>query len=163
MYLLAYLPPEMLDEQTTARIDAIVDYVLDPRSQALHDGYGYAWIKERRTCYGWGWSPHLPGFDAGGFLPGEGSLATLVQRLELMARFPRARRSAWLQGAVQHLEGFRTEQGTYRFPTDYLIDREGYYVSGFGMGLGEDRRKKTALEVESTFRMLKIRQMLNED
>ena len=56
-------------------------------------------------------------------------------------------------------KAFRTPQGTYRFPGGYLRESEGYYVSGYGMGLGENRRKPLGLEIESTFRMLKIRRL----
>jgi hypothetical protein len=156
MYLLANLPGAMLTGEIPAMIDEIVAYVLNPRFQALENGYGYAWIKERRTCYGWGWSPHLIGYYGFQF---EGGLhpATLVQRLELMAHFPRARQSAWFQSCLEHLENFRDSRGTYCFPGDYLRENpSGYYVTGAYMGLGETPRKKSGLEIESTYRMLKI-------
>jgi hypothetical protein len=47
----------------------------------------------------------------------------------------------------------------YHLPGSYLCESEGYYVSGHGIGLGENRRKPLGLEVESTFRVLKIRRM----
>ena len=144
LYVFANLPAALLDDSRRQMIRDLVEYILDPRFQALREGYGYAWIKERRTCYGWGWSPHLK------------DDATLVQRLELMAHFPRARQSPWFQESLQALEGFCTPEGRCRFPVKYLREAEGYYVSGSGMGLGENRRKLLNVEVESTFRMLKI-------
>ena len=156
MYLLAYLPGRMVDPEITAMIEDIVAYILDPRFQALRDGYGYAWIKERRTCYSWGWSPHLAGYDGFHFERGL-TASTLVQRLELMAHFPKAQRSAWFASCLEHLESFRCDQGTYCFPGNYLRELPaGYYVTGAFMGLGETRRNKAGLEAESTFRMLKI-------
>ena len=65
--------------------------------------------------------------------------------------------AAWFQDALRHLETFRTPRGTYRFPGHYLREAEGYYVSGYGMGLGESRRRPLGIEIESTFRMLAIR------
>jgi hypothetical protein len=144
LYVFAYFPADLLDETTAQMIDDLVVYILDPRFQALREGYGYAWIKERRTCYGWGWSPHLK------------DNASLVQRVELMARFPRGRQSSWVQESLQYLESFRSTSGYYHLPSKYLRESEGYYVSGFGMGLGENRRKSTGIGIESTFRMLKI-------
>ena len=156
LYVLAHWPEDMLDSESAGLIDDIVAYILDPRFQALPVGYGYAWIKERRACYAWGWSPHLPGFNGFDFhRPYE--VGELVQRLELMAHFPAARQSRWFQGALHHLEQFRTDQGTYRFPGGYLRELpDGYYVTGALMGLGENRRTKNGLEIESTFRMIKI-------
>lgn len=138
------------------KVDELVRYILDPRFQALREGYGYAWIKERRTCYGWGWSPHLPAYQGFDFATPHQANG-LVQRIELMAHFPAARASAWFQNCLVHLEGFRTERGTYCFPSNILIEREGYYVSGSHMGLGESPRNQSVREVESTFRMLRIK------
>jgi len=160
LYVFAHLPPDLLDEEARGMIADLLGYILDPRFQALREGYGYAWIKERRTCYGWGWSPHLPGFRRFDALPGS-RVTPFLARVELLAHFPRGRQSAWFQQAVQHLEGYRTDWGTYRFPGVYLHEAEGYYVSGYGMGLGESRRGAGA-EVESTFRMLRIRALCQE-
>jgi hypothetical protein len=144
LYVFANLPAELLDDASIQKIDELLAYILDPRFQALREGYGYAWIKERRTCYGWGWSPHFK------------DNAACVQRLELMAHFPRARQSPWFQETMEALETFRTPEGRYSLPAEYLRESEGYYVSGYGMGLGENRRRSLWNEVESTFRMLKI-------
>ena len=155
LFVFAHFPAALLDAHARGMIDDLVAYVLDPRFQALREGYGYAWIKERHTCYGWGWSPHLPGFQGFRSLP-QSKTTPLISRLELLARIPSGRQSEWFKAALVHLEGFRTSQGLYRFPANYLCEAEGYYVSGYGMGLGESRRKPLGLEVESTFRALKI-------
>lgn len=147
LYVFAHLPAKLFDESARLMLDDLVAYILDPRFQALREGYGYAWIKERRTCYGWGWSPHLK------------DDATRVQRIELMAHFPPAKQSAWFQESLQALEGFGTTEGRYRFPAEYLRESEGYYISGYGMGLGENRRKPAGIEIESTFRMLRIQSL----
>lgn len=153
LYLFAHLPPDFLDASGEQKLEALLAYILDPRFQALPNGYGYAWIKERRTCYGWGWSPHLPGF-AGLDWEAPETPATLVLRLELMAHFPAACRSAWFQSARQHLEQFRTPSGTLLFPANCLREKSsGYYVEGAFMGLEGRRRHSTNLEIESTFRL----------
>jgi len=158
LYILANFPETLLNQETAGMIDDILTYILDPRFQALPDGYGYAWIKERHTCYGWGWSPHLPGFQGFETIQ-EFSTGMLIQRMELLGRFPQARGTSWFQEGLRHLEGFRTDQGRYSFPGAYLHEQpSGYYVSGAYMGLGENRRKPIGLELESTFRMYKILQ-----
>ncbi|MFH1513928.1 MAG: hypothetical protein ABIG42_00555 [bacterium] len=43
------------------------------------------------------------------------------------------------------------------FPREYLPEKQrGYYVCGAYMGLEDGRRSKKVLELESTFRMLRI-------
>jgi hypothetical protein len=157
LYVLANLPAWMCDETITEKINDIIHYVLDPRFQAFPPGYGYAWIRERRTCYSWGWSPHLAGFSESNWQ----DLAVagqLVQQLELMASFPAARESRWFQSGLRHLEFYRGEDGIYCFPVHYLRDApSGYYVSGYCMGLDENRRLHRGLEIESTFHMSRIR------
>jgi hypothetical protein len=157
LYVLANLPAWMMDDSTTAKIDDIIRYVLDPRFQAFPPGYGYAWIKERRTCYSWGWSPHLAGFAELSWQdPIEAGL--LIQQLELMANFPAARESRWFQSGLRQLEFFREDSGIYCFPSHYLHDAlVGYYVSGYCMSLGENRHVRKGLEIESTFHMGRIR------
>lgn len=108
-----------------------------------------------RHYYSHGWDVKLPGFFGYDALGPES--ATLVQRLELLARFPAARGHSWFGEGLAHLEGFRTPQGAYAFPREYLRESEGYWVSGYVMGLEQDRRSKRALEVESTFWMLRIK------
>ena len=158
LYALAYCPASMLDEQQARKVEGVVSYILDPRYQVLREGFGYGWDKARRRCYGWGWSAHLPGFVAGA---AERKIfqSTFVQRLELMARIPLARRSEWFVRSLASLEDYHIGDGIYRFPGEILREAEGYYVSGYHMGLGENRRTRLGLDVESTFRMLRLKMM----
>lgn len=150
LYVFAYLPDQLRSETINQQIADLIGYILDPRFQALREGYGYAWIKDRHTCYGWGWSPHFT------------RNATFVQRTELLARFPQAHSTPIFGESLAYLKTFQTENGRYCFPVEFLREREGYYVSGSGMGLGENRRNKSWSEIESTFRMLKILTLLGE-
>ena len=77
----------------------------------------------------------------------------------LMAGFiEKAEAEEWFKERMNHLEEFRTGKGTYLFPKNYMQEKpQGYWVNGFHMGLGENRRKKPALELESTFWMVKIK------
>lgn len=158
LYILAYFPETLLNQETAGTIDDILTYILDPRFRAVPFGYGYAWIKEQHTCYHWGWSPHLPGFH--GFETIQKFwTGMLIQRMELLGRFPQARSSSWFQEGLRHLERFRTDQGRLSLPSGYLRELpSGYFVTGAYMGLGENRRRPIGLELESTFRMVKILQ-----
>ena len=154
LFAFAYLPRERLSESARRMLADIVAYVLDERYRALPEGYGYLWSKAIRTCYGCGWSLDLPDLAS----PSIHQQGKVVQRLELLARLPGGRDSAWFQEGLQLLESFRTERGTYRFPPAYLREmKAGYYIGGEYMGLEENRRQAQALELESTFRMLLLR------
>ena len=86
----------------------------------------------------------------------------LVLFLELAARFAPARRSQWFKTALADLERHRTEKGTYRFPGEYLKEkRNSYYIyQGAHMGVGENRRKRDWIEIESTFRVLNVQRLM---
>ena len=159
VYALAHYPETLLNVETQARIDAVIAYILHPDYQALNEGYGYMRAGPRRY-YSMGWSVHLPGYD--GFDFSRAIHAHMfVQRLELMAHFPLARGSSWFSSCVQHLEGFRTKQGTYRFPARYLREQpSGYWVQGAYMRLEENRRSRRSLELDSTFRMCRIKRLM---
>ncbi|PWB51474.1 MAG: hypothetical protein C3F13_13610 [Anaerolineales bacterium] len=147
LYLMAYLPKD--DPLTQQKVEQIVLYLLDPRFQEISDGYI--------------WNAHLHRPYAAGrvflaCLPGDNLPEKLVLFLELMAHFASGRKSAWFSQGLAHLETFRTERGTYCFPPRYLSEKQGYYLyGGMHMGLGEMPRNRHALELESTFRMLRLK------
>jgi len=61
---------------------------------------------------------------------------------------------------MAHLKGFRTEQGTHRFPVRYLREQpNGYWKQGAYMRLEENRRARQSLALDSTFRMQKIKRL----
>ena len=126
LYVLANLPAWMVDETMARKIDDIINYVFDPRFQELQPGFGYVWIKERRACYHWGWSPHLSSFKECDWQSASDA-GMLVQQMELMAHFPVVCELKWFQAGLRRLEWHRTEQGTYLFPADYLRDEPTGY------------------------------------
>ncbi|MBM4046309.1 MAG: hypothetical protein FJ279_14455 [Planctomycetes bacterium] len=158
LYGLSGLPSETLSAATRSKVRAVVGYVLRPEFQALPDGYGYLSDTAKRQVWAGGWGVYLPGTR--GFSLSHRDAAFFVQRLELMAHFSAAARSGWFRSSLQHLEQYRTKDGTYRLPSRYLSEkRTGYYVHGAYMGLGENRRTRHGLEIESTFRVLKIKRL----
>jgi hypothetical protein len=159
IYTLAHWPKSLASAEAQEQIDTIIGYILRPGYQALDEGYGVMRDGPRRY-YSIGWSVHLPGYDGFEFQRAMHA-ATLVQRVELMGHFAVARQHPWFQQSVAHLEAYRTDRGTYRFPSAYLCERSsGYYVTGAYMRLEENRRRRIALELDSTFRMLKIKRLM---
>lgn len=155
LYGLSALPADAKGRQTNKKINAVIRYVLSPEHQALEPGYGLLRHGKGRY-YAIGWRTDLPGY--GGSDLDAHQARVLAQRVELMAHFPEARRHAWFGNAVQHLEGFCTQRDSYLFPRRYLQEtRNQYWVSGGHMGLEENRRPPRAIELESTFRMLRIK------
>ena len=151
-------------QRNDPRVGAIINYILEPEYQRLSPGYGMLWVKGSQYWV-MGWDARLPGYLEKDLSKlGRYEAAQLVQRTLAMSHFRAAWRHPWLARAVRHLESFRTRDGTYRFPARYLVETSSaYWVSGGRMGLGENRRSRLALELESTFWMLKIRRTLGGD
>ena len=163
IHAIANVPGGMRDDSTCRKIETIIEYVLHPDYQALRDGYGTMRAGKRRY-YAIGWSIHLAGYYGMGAEDMRSPIASpgyFVPRLVLMSQFPTAGSHRWYRESVAHLETFRTESGTYLFPRKYLPERQsGYWVSGYYNALEENRRSKRAIEIESTFWMLRIKQGL---
>jgi hypothetical protein len=161
-------------------IDCVLRFVLDTRYQALSPGHGYFESSDGRWFHA-GWAANVPGyfgfdFDdwAAGFTPSEsyssdarrnefrnkgrwGIPHSLVQRVELLSVFPYARKHRWFKHCLEHLEAFRTEKGTYRFPKEYLLEKSsGYWVTGAYMRC-ETGKPRIGMELDSTFRMMVIK------
>ena len=82
---------------------------------------------------------------------GHNEIAKLGNELQLHPEFRR-----WAE-ALQPCPCHGTGEA-YLFPKSFLPDKKGYYnYSGTFMGLGENRRRKIAMELESTFRVFIIR------
>ena len=148
LYAMAHWPSRSRAERQ--RIEDIVAYISHPDFQ--DNAGGYFWNRERNVCHAAGriWIACL-------------TPERLILFLELAARFAPARKSPWFKEALEDLERHRTEKGTYRFPPEYLKEkRNSYYIlKGAHMGLGESRRKRDWIEIESTFRMLNIHRLMN--
>ena len=131
-------------------IEDVIAFISHPEFQNTNGGY--IWDNKRRY-----------GAAAGRvFLATVNSISRLVVFLEAAAPFKSARKSEWFTNGIQQLERFRVTAGTYRFPSNYLMEkRNSYYLyQGAHMGLGENRRFRRALEIESTFRMLRIKKRM---
>jgi hypothetical protein len=151
LFTLAYLAPT--DRLTRQKIEKIVSYLLDPAYQNTAGGYIWNIALHR---------PYAAGRVFLACLPQDDQLEKLVLFMEMLSQFESGRSSSWFQEKLAHLETFRTERGTYLFPSRYLTEKHNYYLyAGMHMGLGEWPRKSSALELESTFRMLRLKSHLS--
>lgn len=142
------------DTRTRDMLETIVRYTLDPRYQALREGYGIV-TNGKRRYWAMGWSVHLPGYP--GAAPRPPHLG-LIGRLATMSAFPAARNHPWYSGSLDYLECFKTQRGTYLFPRELLPEKkDSPWVMGTHTGLGENRRLASWLELESTYWMEKLR------
>ena len=146
-YAMAYSPVD--EPQTKEVIEKIIAYLSAPQFQWTVGGY--QWDRKKKRCYA-----------AGRVYLACVNLQRLVLFMALGARFASVRDSQWFKEGLEKLEGYRTTRGTYSFPRDLLIEKKNsYYIyGGAHMGLGEDRRMEKALELESTFWMMKIKQLM---
>jgi hypothetical protein len=150
LYTMAYLPRD--NPAIQQKIERIVAYLLDPRFQKIPEAY--IWNAQLHR-------PYAAGRVFLACLPPANLPEKLVLYLELLAHFKCGRASAWFQQGMAHLETFRTQHGTYCFPSRYLSEKHSYYLyGGMHMGLGETPRNTHALELESTFRMLRLKTLL---
>lgn len=147
------------DGSTNEKVDSVIKYILcDDFHNNIKDGYGIVVVGDGRY-HSMGWDPKLPGyFDVSDYA--KISPHKLLFFADILSKYPVAVKSRWYSDVITHLEQFKTEMGTYCFPKEYLREKAGYAVQGFHLGLGENKRKKTWCEVESTFIMLKLKKAL---
>ena len=139
-----HLPPA-----TQAKIDNIVDYVLDNQYDWLKTGYGIL-NRSPGKYYSMGWDCIKP-FNSNRYYGNQN-----MTRLLLYAQFPTAVKSKWFSHAVDYFAQFRTGDDTYIFTKGFMGEKNSNWVLGAHNSLGENRRKKNWMEVESTFYMCKL-------
>ncbi len=140
---------EEADTRVRHRIEQVARYVADPRYAGLAPGYGVSRLGPRRF-WAIGWEVRLPERPSG----------LVLLHLELLARFETTRRMPALRRWVARLERYRTPRGTWLLPRAFLPSRPGYWVAGADLALEEARRTRLALELESTFYVLRIQSLL---
>lgn len=135
------------DHETREKIDNIMTYILSPDYEKIVFGYGVIQIPPNRY-YSMGWDCKKPFMDK----------YINLHRLLLYSRFPTAVKSKWFQNTIDYLEQYKTAQGTYAFPKEYLVEKDSNWVLGSHISLAESRRTMQYIEIESTFYMLYLQQ-----
>lgn len=143
------------NQETKDKIGTIIHWILTPEYQHFLYNYGYIRCPDGRGK-SVGYKLEFPGY----FNHVEGSFnsRSIVLRCWQMAHFPESRDHPWFRKSIQYLEKYKTQNGTYIFPKDFLTETKarGYWIHGWRMGLGENRRSTHWLEIESTFWMFLI-------
>jgi hypothetical protein len=151
-----YVLYDLNDPQTDKKINEIIDFISnDDFHTKISAGYGILIADPTKRIYhGMGWSPHYPGwFDVADCLDkaDANTGALILFFAEYISNYPIAAKTKWFAGLTAYLEKYKTENGTYIFPKEWLPEKTGYAVNGFHMSYGENRRKKNWCEIESTF------------
>jgi hypothetical protein len=152
-----YLQKSSAEDREKA--DVVIEYICNEKYQEFPWGYGIMLDEASGNFWAMGWSFHIPGFSKS--FGGDLEKRLRVFRLEQLVHFKAARHHPWFKANLEHLEQFKTPDGTYLFPREYLPEKPAaYWVVGGKMALEENPRNKKALEVESTFHMAWIQKMI---
>jgi|TARA_Y100000310_G_C20696711_1_gene826229 hypothetical protein len=86
----------------------------------------------------------------------------ILMTMEVLAIFDSGKSCPWFKKNLADFEDYRSEDGRYLLPKGYMNEkRDSYYLyMGAHMGLGENRRTKRWVEIESTFRVMNISRLL---
>ncbi len=80
--------------------------------------------------------------------------------MEMLTPFKEVQKSEWFSESLKILDSFRTDRGTYLFPESWLHEKDhGYWIHGDFMAMECSDRFEIVLECESTFRVLRIKQL----
>ena len=140
---------DRVSSEIQAKIDNIIEYIISPEYDVIVPGYGIL-SAPHRNYYSMGWDCKKP------FNDNQNYSYPNLHRLMLYSSFPVAVKSTWFQNAIDYLTQYKTSNGTYIFPKEYLSEYDSNWVLGSHMSLAENRRKKQYSEIESTFYMLKL-------
>jgi len=158
----AFLHSEAVMNNNSTKVERIIEFILSREYQSLYPDYGVLYEPENRRFYSMGWSLHLTDYFK------EHPYNTAMKksicvdhsnllRLNMLSRSRTAKKSDWFKKSLEKLDQYCSE-GLYCFPRSILRELgSGYWVSGRRMGLEENRRTRSAITAESTFRMLEIK------
>lgn len=141
----------LVSKETDKKIDAIIDYIsTDEFHHTISEGYGIL-ISGDKKYHAQGWDPKYPGwFDVAGYMENINA-PKLLFFAQYISKYPLARETKWFGDLLSYLEKYKTENGRYIFPADWLKEQQGYAVQGNHISFGENRKKKNWREIESTF------------
>lgn len=142
------LANESLDEINKMKVNTIIEYIVDERYKEIDTGYGIL-SNGNRNYLVMGWDCKLP--EIKGEITSE-----ILNILEWLSFSNVFRESNWYKEAIELFFKYKTDRNTFIFTKESLNEKNGVWIKGSHMSVGENRRKKNAIEIESTFRALKI-------
>jgi len=151
---------DLKNPEVDKKIDNIISYIsTDEFHSKIQDGYGICVEKEYARYHGMGWDPKYPGwFDVADYIEtknikfkNNGNVPKLLFFAQNVSKYPVALKTKWFGDLLKYFEKYKTDNGTYIFPKEWLKESPGYAVQGHHISFGENRRKKNWCEIESTF------------
>lgn len=139
---------EDLNPEEQLKVERIIRYILDDHYQSIEKGYGIL-VNDFGNYLVMGWDCKLP--EVGSELTSE-----IICFLDWLSFSPTAKASQWYKEALNLLLNYKTEHNTFLFPKEALVERNGVWILGNHMSIGENRRQNNAYELESTFWAIKI-------
>ncbi len=139
-------------KKSLAKVEKIVEFILSRTYQAFPPGFGNVYDPERKSYNTHGWKANLEVKKG----PGPGSSGLTLLTLESLAQFRTSWKNKHFIKELHIMDGFRGDDGIWRFPKEFLRDGTGYWVVGGRMALESPPRTKEKLALESTFRALAI-------
>jgi hypothetical protein len=147
-------PSIMEDNRLKEKVEVIISYILKPEYQGLHSGYGMIRL-EPSKYYVMGWSIHLPAYFESN-VPAK-DFGHFLLLLNMLSRSKTARKHSWFKRSLSLIERFRTPNGLFVFPRNFLREEKfGYWIAGLRMALEANRKTEKASVCESTFRAFEI-------
>ena len=154
---------DLKDADVDNKINSLIKFISgDDFHTKISEGYGIIVSGEYASgnpkYNGMGWSPHYPGWlDVADYIENVNA-PKLLFFAQNIVKYPIALKTKWFGDLLNYLEKYKTDNGIYLFPKEWLPQKSGYAVNGFHMSFGENKRKKNWLEIESTFYMQLLRQ-----
>jgi hypothetical protein len=148
-----------MTKENEIKANSILQYCYDERYQkTIMYKYGIV-LAPSGQYYSMGWSVHLPGY--GQKLDKDIEINKLLLWADILSSFTVSRKFDLMRDLIDFLEKFKTTDGFFKFPRRFIPEeKNGYFISGKYMGLGEDRLQTDACLIESTFRVLKLKKNL---
>lgn len=148
-----------MSQENENKANAVLQYCFDERYQlGISPGYGIL-LAPTGQYYGMGWSVHLPGY--GKQLDENVDIKQLLFWADVLCCFSASRGLELIKDQLNYFDKYRLDDGFYCFPKEFIPnEKSGYFIMGKGMGLGENRKRKEAFALESTFRVLRIKKNL---
>lgn len=137
-----------VEADAKSQIDDILEYIMDDRFQRIEDGYGI--LHKQNNYWAMGWDPKPTNLNR------HYKYNPILLKADLLATFPYVTGTEWFTSAMKQLHQYADENGIYHFPKEFLTEKDSCWILGSHMGLGENRRKKSALEIEGTFRVVTL-------
>jgi hypothetical protein len=133
---------------TRSKADKVIRFISDPDAPP---GQGYIRDANTNAIY----ATSIP-------MVRDVMASRLLMMMEVLALFDSGRACPWFQTHLADFEEYRSDDGRYFLPKDFMIEKkDSYYLyQGAHMGLGENRRKKSWVEIESTFRVMNIHRLM---